>query len=294
MRSVGYHATFTHYHRHLDPILDLLPQLGVEITGLQQRTMLVAGVPDIAKVKTAERVILLEHGAGQTYRIGNRVYDPQGDRLPLEAVTLYLATNQRIADHMAPRLPNATIAVVGCPAVERLYWRIQQSRRRRRITFAVHWSSPLRVPEAGTSWPWSMDILRALIAKYGPRVLVHAHPRIQHRVKTDLRRARLDVDFEPDWDTAAALTNLLVVDNSSIIWEADAVGIPVALIDPPNWNPEADHGLRWGPEARRLPRITGPDLQGLSDARLANAAVFGVLDGSTRKAVDAILDHIPA
>ena len=291
MTSLGWHASFVHYLRHLDPILKTAEQRGLDITGLNQRNMIVAGLPDVDRIPDAERIILLEHGAGQTYRKGARVYDPSGDTRAVPSVTLYLATNDRIAEQMRPRLPNATIAVVGSPAVEHLWWEEVASNR---ITFAVHWASPLQIPEAGTSWPWSMRILRRLHELYGDRLLVHAHPRIAYRVERDLRRARLDIEFEPEWDRAALDTSILVCDNSSIIWEADALGIGLVLMDPPNWNPNADHGLRWGWQAEKIPRIR--NTEAVKDAmRLAHrpdAKVFGKLTGATARAVEAIIDHV--
>jgi len=287
--KLGWRARFPHYKRHLEPILNLARQLGHEIVDGDADATIVAGIPDVASVRGASKVVLLEHGAGQTYRQGNRTVGPSGDTRTEPKVTLYLASTQHIADHMAAKLPRADRVVVGSPAVERLYWK-RWNKNPDKVTFAVHWASPIRVPEAGTSWPWSLTILRKLLDSHD--VLVHAHPRIAYRVQRDLRRRRIEVEWEADWDTAAVQTKTLVCDNSSIIWEADAVGIPVVLIDPPYWNPNAAHGLRWGPEAAGFARTTGNDLTAVTTAQPQNVGLYGRLDGSTRRAVDAIVEHV--
>lgn len=290
---IHWQARFPHYHRHLDPIISLLGQLGHEIAEGDGPNMLVAGLPDAERTRNTRRLILVEHGAGQTYRYGSKTVDPSGNLRPVPDVTLYLAPNRRIADHMAVKLPNAERMVVGSPAVEKLYWRrYGYTGRKDRVVFAVHWPSPIPIPEAGSSWPWSMTILKGLVEEHGQRVLAHAHPRVAYRMKRDLVRYRVDVEFEADWEVCAERARFLVADNSSIIWEAAAVGIPAVLIDPPNWNPDAQHGLRWGSEAASLPRISGRnDIKGLQP-ELADGIVYGELDGSTRRAVDAIVEHV--
>jgi hypothetical protein len=281
-------ATFPHYLRHLQPILDELEARGHQLGQGVGNVTLTAGRVDAQKAHTARRLILVEHGAGQTYLYkGHRV--DAGDAGSDAHVTLFLAPNGASAEFMAGLLPNAECVVVGSPALERLALRMDGPRDR--VVFAVHWASSLagKVPEAGTSWPWSIAILKAL-AKSFP-VTVTAHPRIAYQVKRGMMRRQIDVSYVESWDELAPQCRVLVCDNSSIIWEADALKIPVVLIQPSGWSDI--HGLRFAENG--FPRIRHP-AEAISTVETAGPTAapspFEIVEGATRLAADAIEAHV--
>jgi hypothetical protein len=286
-------ATFPHYLRHLQPILDELEARGHQLSQGVGDVTLTAGRVDSQKAHTARRLILVEHGAGQTYMYKGRRVDA-GDAGPDGHVTLYLAPNRGTADFTQTLLPNADCVVIGCPALERLSSRMDGPRNK--IVFAVHWASSLagKVREAGTSWPWSAHILRELAKIYPGMVTATGHPRIAYQVKRGLLRRQINVPLVESWDELAPQTRVLVCDNSSIIWEASALRIPVVLIHPADWV-DGTHGLRFGVEADRFGRITDwHDAVGSVKAAVPSEgpAIFDVVEGATRLAVDAIEAHV--
>ena len=284
---IGVVADLPHYRRHLTPIIDGLGEAGIEVSEGAGDLTLVAGRADARRVDGP--VVLVEHGAGQLYWDGGRLIDAYGDPTPESNVVLYLAPRPAVIDTMRRVVPNAAIVVTGTPAVDSL-----EAGGGDRIVFATHWPSGLgsKIPEAGTSWPWSLRHVEALFARFGDRVTVHAHPRFQARVRNDLARRRLGIRVETDWHEVAATAQILVVDNSSIVWEAQRVGIPVVLFDHPTWRLEPGHDLRWS-EGLGLPLVRdSTDLVGMVEAELANPrrAVDVYPTGqATPRAVSAVL-----
>lgn len=229
------------------------------------------------------RIVLLEHGAGQIYRHARRIVDAGGGGI-LRNVVLYIGPNEATCDVMAQYLPNARM-IVASPIVE---WMQTRTRRPELVGFATHWPSPLAttVLEAGTTWPDSAGILKALP---GPKV-AHCHPRGAYRMERDLRRRNIDVPFVDNWDALWPDLRLLVVDNSSILWEAAAVGIDVAVIDGKYW--EMRHGLRFGREAAPLFRVNVANAPGILEVDLAAPAgsPYQHVEGATATACDAIVE----
>lgn len=266
MTRVGVVADLEHYRRHLTPIVDGLAVAGVEVFDGPGDITLVAGRADARRVNGP--VILVEHGAGQRYMTEHgQLIDAYGEPTPEHNVVLYLSPRSETVGTMAEVLPNARIVVAGAPVLGTL----GAVGAGDRVVFATHWASGLasRIPEAGTSWPWSVRHVQALTARYGTRVTVHAHPRHVARVRNDVARRRIHVDVDPDWRSVLTQAQILVVDNSSIIWEAQAVGVPVVLIDHPLWRSDPGHDLRWGPEGRRLPLVRpGDNLTEIVDREL--------------------------
>lgn len=301
---ISYLASQTHYLRHLNPIIDGLRAEGVEVSEKQPgaRTVLVAGRQDAERVQRTtnppERVILVEHGAGQMYQTEKGWIDGGGGRVD-ETVTLFLAPSQRCADNMAPFYPNADRVVVGSPAVEWLAWARLHARNIEHPVWTVHWPSPLSglAREAGSSWPWSKDILDAMHREW-PDTICHHHPRLARQVGAYARKHGIRV--ESDWDTVALECSVLVADNTSVMWEALTVGIPVVAISHPQWDENAPHGFpRFGPERVKLNSISTRQtvpyvavIEAEMGTTPQDPGVYDIVDGSTDAAVCAILSHV--
>ena len=279
-------ALDAHYKRHLAPIVEELLSRG-HVLDEGAEWVLTAGRLDAYRLsRRGRKPILVEHGAGQTYLLNGVRVDASGMR-PDPGVRLYLGPNRQIVGFMRSQLPEAECVVVGSPALEHLAATMKQERSL--VVFAVHWHSGLRVPEAGTSWPWSLPIARTLHEAFGDRFRVHAHPRIFGRVVSQISRARFAPIFEADWDLLAPDCRVLVCDNSSIIWEAATMGIRVVLVDAPGWGER--HGLRFGPEADQFFHVDSADrivaaVEGCETP--TDPGVYELIEGATSLAADVV------
>ena len=100
------YATHQHYADHIEPVAALLPA--------ELDVALVAGYGDVVAAKRDghERIVLMQHGAGQSYTTNHPNY-PGGRGN--EAVGLFLTPNEHSADRWRRAYPSASVAVVGSP-----------------------------------------------------------------------------------------------------------------------------------------------------------------------------------
>lgn len=279
---IGFVARYPHLRRHLQPIVDGLIEAGLEVEEGKGDLTLCAARYDVEQCEGP--VVLVEHGAGQTYRVSDRIVDAGATGKEAQSyphVVGYVGPNRELCDLMRTWLPNAVL-IVASPLIEAMR---RVEREPQWVTFAVHWPSTLasRVPEAGTSWPHS-----AVIAKVIKPDVIHGHPRIQHRMRRDLKQRRITAPLVEDWNDIWPRTKILVVDNSSILWEAAAVGIDVALIHPAAWT--GRHGLRFGWQADPLLRVNESNAAGLREMDLPKPAgsPYEQVEGSIERTVEAV------
>jgi hypothetical protein len=195
-------------------------------------------------VKQAE-VAVVEHGAGQRYHI-----DAGGPEVPHKNVTLFLAPSQRVADQSAHLFPNAQHVVVGSPRVEHL---TTIPRSPDRIVLAWHWRSPV-APEAMTAWPHYQNVLPSLA---GLPLLGHGHPAYLSKLRGWYKKHQ--VPIEPDWGECVRQAAVLVCDNSSVMWEACALDIPVVVLNAPWYRRDQHFGLRFWDYADIGPQVEHPN-----------------------------------
>jgi len=305
MTVIGVHPS-QWQQRHLTPLVEGLQTRGVTIVpATEADTVIVASRIDAEKATwrrtPPKRLILVEHGAGQQYAHPTRGTIDASFGTPDPNVTLFLAPSQRVADQMRHAVPRAVRVVVGSPAVERL----RTARLDRMMAASVagvawpwthvwtcHWQMHSPMNESFTSWPWSLDVLKRM----DPDVRVaHGHPRIQHRIVPNVPTG---CRTETQWDVAAVDAAVLVADNTSVMWEALTVGIPVVAMTPPGWLDGAPHGFpRFGPDRVRLPTIHNPDDTAVRVAEAIEGGAFDpgvyeIVDGATDLAVSVIMNHV--
>jgi len=285
---IGY-ATAPHYAHHLEP-------LGLDITDRRvtnQTHVVVASRKDARKmlpVKTAQ-VCVIEHGAGQRYHM-----DAGGPDEEHPNVTLFLCPSQRVADQSAHLWPNAQSVVVGSPRLEHLTEVRRAADKFDKVALSFHWNSPV-APESLSAWKHYQTIL-PLLADYP--LIGHAHPGIRGKLKPWYLRG--GVEWVEDWADVIQQAAVLIVDNSSIMWEACALGIPVVVLNAPWYRRDREFGLRFWEWADIGPQVEHPkDLTAAVDEvmtadrwqdRRAAAArfVYGQVEGSTRRALDALAE----
>lgn len=236
-------------------------------------------------VKTTE-VALVEHGAGQRYHI-----DAGGPDAPHPNVTLFLAPSKRVARHSQHLFPNARGVVVGSPRLEYLS---KLHREPHKVIVAFHWNSPV-APESLSTWKHYQTILPLL---HGYPLLGHGHPAIRGRLAPWYRR--FGVEWEDNWSKCVTQAAVLIVDNSSIMWEACALGIPVVVLNAPWYRRDVDWPPRFWRHADIGPQVEYPkELRAALDQAVTNdrwevrrrrAAeyVYDRIEGSTEAALHAL------
>lgn len=218
------------------------------------------------------RHVLVEHGAGQAYQgIDHGGYSGGRDR---DSAVLFVCPNAVAAGRNAKRYPDAG-SVIAAPRVEAL----RSVRRSARhggerngdpepaeqrdagpaVALSFHWPSPA-ARASGTALrfyveglPAAVDALRAS----GVEVLGHGHPRAASR----MRRlwARMGVEWVGDFAEVVARADAYACDNSSTMFEAAACGIPVVVLESPDYEGEASWP-RFAIGCALGPRIWSADL----------------------------------
>ncbi len=320
MSTVHFFASFPHYADHLEPIAAELRRRRVDvqcwaahrgrwwgdylhparrnIDGL----WVVAGEPDARSLKTTRPFVYVEHGAGQVYD-----GDPESAAHPayssgqMPNVGLFICPSETVAARRRATHPDARAVAVGCPKLDWLH-RATNKPEPRTVALAWHWDCPL-VPESRSAWAYYeralVDVLGALDAR-GWRVVAHAHPRIERRVRPTM--ARLGVDW---WDADLVLLNaaVLVADNTSLLYEFASLDRPVVVLNAPWYRRDVDHGLRFWSHvpgemvdepcmlAAAVDRAARDHPAARQRRRTAVEAAYAAIDGS---AASRAADHIEA
>lgn len=330
------YATQPHYIDHLAPVVAatgaplLVPteplaahararHLPVEIGKPRQPggPVLIAGYRCSYDVHRARPLVLLEHGAGQTYvdvnHMGYAGGEGWGTRL-----ALVLSPGPHAAAAWRRSYPRTPVVEIGCPRLDvlrRLSPGPRSLRLDARVTAAVtfHWRCRKGV-ETGTAWDDWRAAVGNLAARPDVRLLGHWHPRWEQE-RAPLRRwwEHLGVETVPSVERLFAQADVLVADNTSLLYEFAATGRPVLCLNGASWRRDVEHGLRfWSHVPGHMldpgdDLLTGvltaldddstlADLRGRAVSR-AYTAVDGrgrVRTGATVRAVDAIADLFAA
>ncbi|MCP4897298.1 MAG: hypothetical protein GY906_10040 [bacterium] len=231
-----------HYRHHLE-------QLGLEIVSrrpIGHSHVVVASRRDARVLEAVQgtQVAVVEHGAGQRYHI-----DAGGPETPHPNVTLFLAPSERVVHQSAHLFPFAELQVCGSPRVEHLS---ALPRRPQDIALAFHWNSPI-APESMSAWQHYRGVLPSL-TEYP--IIGHGHPAIRSKLKPWYKRNR--IEWVEDWAEVVQRAKLLVIDNSSIMWEACALDIPVVVLNAPWYRRNVDFGLRFWSHHKIGPVVNNP------------------------------------
>lgn len=240
-------ARFRHYRRHLEAIWKHLPLelQGQVLTGHRMDgrrlpaddIVMVGGWWDVAPFK--QRIIYVEHGAGQSYRgdetaAGHPAY--HGSVHP-ERVIGYISPNQRVADSWG-----RPAFAAGCPAIDDLP-RVRSSPRTAAITF--HWDARRVCPEAWSARGHWIDHIHEIVYMLRAdklEVIGTWHPR--DNVGANIWK-HLNVERVADPDEVLRRAHLLIADNTSLQFEAAKLGIPNIVLNAPWYRRDVEHGLRF-------------------------------------------------
>lgn len=260
-------ASEMHYLDHMLPIFEALPPemqgrvhpLRPEPLAPQHgRAAMVAGWSDLARLRC--RKIYVEHGSGQGYggdpmSSWNPGYSSSGGRQH-SGVIGYVAPSQSVAG----RWLKPSVAV-GCPKMDR-YMDLEPETTNA-ICFAWHWDCKAS-PESSSALPHYQAGLPHLIMDLKRRgfvVFAHAHPRWKDQLDDWFHAAGFDAVLNSD-DQVFRQSNLLVMDNSSLMYEFASLGRPVVALNAPWFRRSINHGLRfWS----HVPGVQVDDIEDLMD-----------------------------
>lgn len=231
---IDYLASERHYWTHLVPVWAALPD-AVKGPG---DAVLVAGYPDVARARRLgyRRIVLLEHGIGQSYGTSSPGYPGGRNR---DGIGLFLSPNETAAGKDRAAYPAARVEVVGDPHLARLPRRIQDGRTT--VAFSFHWSTE-GVPELRSALDHYRAALTTLQSQLPDVTFIgHSHPR---RDLSELYEW-LGWEYVRDFGEVCRWADVYVADNSSTIYEFASTGRPVLVLNAPWYRRNAEHGLRF-------------------------------------------------
>lgn len=206
------------------------------------RPVLVASSGDMAAMhKDGRPVAIMEHGAGQSYG-GRR----SSSGLPSYAggnhrpASLFLHPNSHAADRDRAVYPEARIEVVGSPILDTLPER--DASPGPVIAFGFHFEATI-APETRPAFVWIREELRRLAAAGTYQLLGHGHPRIIERLAPWYTRVGIEV--VRDFREVCRRADLFVADNTSALFAFAATDRPVVVLNPPWYDRQVHHGLRF-------------------------------------------------
>lgn len=144
------------------------------------------------------------------------------------------------------------------------------------VAISFHWDCAL-VPETRSAWRYYDPHLPRLVRDPRFRVVGHGHPRLWPTIKR--RWAELGVDQWPDVDRVLSESDVVVADNTSLLYEACALGIPTVCLNIPSYRRDVEHGGRFWSSP------PGPQVDHPSE--LADAIACALTDPPAHRAIRA-------
>jgi hypothetical protein len=284
-----------------------------ELEPMQGQPIVVAGSHDMLKAyQVGGQIALLTHGIGQSYSgrkdmAAHHVGSPGG--LTRNMVSLFLHPGGDPARRDRERYPKARVEVVGSPMLDMLP-RKPRTGAEPVIAVATHWCPTMPVcPEVHGAllcphhggWYGIHDALVALSRRY--KVIGHGHPRLFEAGLIQPMWEGMGIEVVESFDEVCRRADLLVADNTSVVYEFAATGRPVVLLDPPWYDRNVAHGLRFwvashvGPQVSDPRSLTDKVTEGLSargwrDQEEALDMVFGHRDHAAERAAVVLLDWL--
>jgi UDP-N-acetylglucosamine:LPS N-acetylglucosamine transferase len=156
-------------------------------------------------------------------------------------VILNLVPNETCAERWRASYPQTPTVVIGCPKLDEL-----PKREPGPLTVAIswHWPASLLISGyAGNALPDFVPQLGPLAKRFN--VIGHAHPKPGWPDQMRGIYRGLGIPFVRDFDDVCRQADVLVMDNSSCIFEFAATGRPVVLMNAANWRRGPELGLRF-------------------------------------------------
>jgi hypothetical protein len=247
--------------------------------------------------------VLMEHGAGQTYQSPHSSY-AGGTHEARDNATLFLVPGRRPAEKLRAKHPGTPVVEIGCPKLDKRITRPpREPNEVPKVVFSFHWDCKV-VPETRWAFPFFRRGIQYLKAREDIEILGHGHPRAMKSLKPFYESC--GIRYIDNFETVLNVADAYACDNSSSIFEAAAVGIPVVLMNSPLYRRDIEHGLRFweasniGPNAEKASQLGGSIHEALNPTPEQAAAtkravdlVYTHTDGtSAQRAAEAIRKHV--
>lgn len=201
---------------------------------------LVASYADLvaARGQGQRRIVLMQHGIGQSYSDRNPAYPGGRDN---DDVGLFLVPGDHPARRWREAYPDARVEVVGSPRLDDLPRRAPGP-----LTVAVtfHWRFG--------AFDFYRDAMDDLARAF--TVIGHGHPRASRLPRFWAKRG---IEHVPDFDEVCRRADVLVADNTSAMFEFASTGRPVVVMNSPDYR-GWEHGLRFWDAATVGPNVWHP------------------------------------
>lgn len=266
--------------------------------------MAVASFEDHVAVAPSPTV-MVQHGVGQSY-----FGDPKSARNPSysggrgrERVVLFLEPSEYAASATQKTSPDAAIAIVGSPRLDKWHGRSFTPSDPPVVTLSFHCDLHV-VPETRWAQPHYNQAIIDLVRSNPPyEIWGHIHPRF--RTWGMKFWGRLGVPFHEDFEDVLEHSSCYVIDNSSTAVEFAATGRPVVFLSAPWYRRGVDHGGRFWDWPKGQVHVEEPEdladgikmaLTDPPEIRKARTAMIekaygGLIDGqATMRAVGALID----
>lgn len=279
------YASEPQYVTHIGPVWNALPEklqgafsasataarraaeLGIATAQIRQergteaRLTIVASYMDEQHVKPRP-VVLVEHGAGQSYGHDGEHNPAYPGGRGREAVCLFICPNEMVAARWRQMYPDTPTAVVGSPFLDPWHGAAKAEPIIRHdpplVVFSFHWDCAV-VPECGNAFEhyknelWRLALMTP--EERGFHMGGHAHPRAQ----TIMGWWRgIGVRTFNNFAEVLDYADLYVADNSSTIFEFASTDRPVLMLNAPEYRRDVEHGLRFWRAAEFLPYVDEP------------------------------------
>lgn len=274
--AIDFYAGFPHYGHHLLGIYRALPEDlrgSFTLTHIAAQGINAADIPfslrrpapralnpvvvaahSDSRLFRGRPIILVEHGAGQSY-LGSTdgSYAGGDDR---DGVVLFICPNSSVADRNRARYPNTPTAIVGCSRLDPFHPPISKPRTDPPTIAITFHPSYAVAPEtrSGARYFWPSI---TLLQDAGYQVLGHGHPRLYKRLQRTY--GKLGIEHTPHLDEVFSRADILIADNTSALFEFASLGRPICFLTPPHFRRDIHHGLRFWDAVEHWPEACTPD-----------------------------------
>jgi hypothetical protein len=199
----------------------------------------------------ADNIILVNHGAGQSYRSENgRISRSYAGGEGRQNVRMFIQPNYYAAELDAKNNPSAKQAVVGCTKLDKWHQKTLSNKIKKKskipvIAISFHFDCHV-CPETRSAFGYYESQLPMLANKNMAKeweIIGHSHPRALDILKPYYQEHGIEVveNFEEVMERA----DLYIMDHMSTLYEFASTGRPVVVLNAPWYRREVEHGLRY-------------------------------------------------